>query len=275
MTQALSGFITPGKKLEPAIQQQVIADFHRDGYAIIRNVLTADEIATLREISDRLLDDPALAKDHVTYAITTQVLRASQALDVAFCDMLVREPFISLAEMIVGSNVAFCGQTVLRSGNGKGVTVWHVDDILEFPLPPEVPGHDRRAQMPVFWFSFQIALSDIDGIEHGPTEVVPGSHRSGQQPPAEEANRVFDGKGATPILCKAGDIYLFNHQLWHRGAPNQSDRVRYLMQNQYCRAWGPYRFNSIDGIKRLPADQLANASPRLKKLLERHRTSGW
>jgi ectoine hydroxylase-related dioxygenase (phytanoyl-CoA dioxygenase family) len=73
-------------------------------------------------------------------------------------------------------------------------------------------------------------------------------------------------------LCKAGDAYLFNHQLWHRGSTNRSDRRRYLMQNQYCRSWGPYRFNSPDAGRRLPADRMAGASERLMRLLEPTRT---
>ena len=52
----------------------------------------------------------------------------------------------------------------------------------------------------------------------------------------------FEGRGPTSILCKAGDIYLTNHQCWHRGAPNTSDRTRYVMQLQYAQRWADARF---------------------------------
>jgi ectoine hydroxylase-related dioxygenase (phytanoyl-CoA dioxygenase family) len=44
------------------------------------------------------------------------------------------------------------------------------------------------------------------------------------------------------MLSKAGDVYLFNHQCWHRGAPNVSDRTRYVMQLQYAQRWADRRF---------------------------------
>ena len=40
-----------------------------------------------------------------------------------------------------------------------------------------------------------------------------------------------------------GDIYFTNHQAWHRGAPNTSDRIRYVMQLQYAQRWADRRFS--------------------------------
>jgi ectoine hydroxylase-related dioxygenase (phytanoyl-CoA dioxygenase family) len=246
----------------------VLEEFYREGFALIRGVLSAEEAGRLRELADRFIDDPAVARDFVTPVVNTQVLRSTQALDRAFADLLVREPMVSLAEAVLGPNLAFCGQNVIRSDQSAGITHWHVDDLVEFPLPENVTRHDARVRLPVFWFSFQIALSDIDSPETGPTEGVPGSHYSGRQAPAEESARVFEGRRAVPILCKAGDAYLFNHQLWHHGSTNRSARRRYLMQNQYCRAWGPYRFNSPDAARRLSDEKMAGASERLSRLLE-------
>jgi len=116
-----------------------------------------------------------------------------------------------------------------------------VDDVLEFPLPEEIARFDARMRMPVFWMTVQVALSDIDGIEHGPTQFVPGSHYSGRQPNSQE-NPQFEEHDAQSVLCKAGDAYLTNHQCWHRGAPNLSNRTRYIMQLQYAQKWADARF---------------------------------
>jgi hypothetical protein len=267
--------ITAGSKLDPAHQERVLEEFYREGFALVGGVLSADEVACLRGLADDLIDNPdKLTRGYASPVYNAMVLRCTQALHRAFCDMLIREPFLSLAEAILGPNVAFCGQNVIRSEPGTGISLWHVDDILEFPLPPEVPRHDPRIRMPVFWFSFQIALSDINSPENGPTEIVPGSHYSGRDVPrGEGAKMEFDGRGPVPVLCKAGDIYLFNHQLWHRGAVNTSERRRYLMQNQYCRAWGPYRFNSTDASVRLPDDEMAALPERAKQLLDVRRST--
>jgi ectoine hydroxylase-related dioxygenase (phytanoyl-CoA dioxygenase family) len=140
-----------------------------------------------------------------------------------------------------------------------------VDDKLEYPLPPEVPSWDRRARLPLTWLSVQVPLSDILSPEDGPTEIVPGSQYSGRLSPKE--NPVFEGQGAVPVLCRAGDIYLFNHQVWHRGSPNTGKRTRYLMQLQYARgdslAW------RCQGATRTPALEkvLAGADPALLEVM--------
>jgi ectoine hydroxylase-related dioxygenase (phytanoyl-CoA dioxygenase family) len=114
---------------------------------------------------------------------------------------------------------------------------------VEFPLPPAIPRFDSRMRMPVFWMTIQVALSDIDSLQHGATQFVPTSHYSGRPPQSE--NPVFEGRSPISILCKAGDIYLTNHQCWHRGAPNQSDRTRYLMQLQFAQRWADARFKGL------------------------------
>ncbi|NJR52214.1 MAG: phytanoyl-CoA dioxygenase family protein, partial [Leptolyngbyaceae cyanobacterium CSU_1_3] len=85
----------------------------------------------------------------------------------------------------------------------------------------------------------QVALSDIDELAHGPTQYVPTSHYSGRKP---NATLEFDGHAPQSVFCKAGAIYLTNHQTWHRGAPNLSERVRYIMQIQYAQHWADRRF---------------------------------
>jgi len=266
--------ITPGRPLDPDHQARVLEEFYREGYALIPAVLTPEEVAHLRELGDRFIDHPETApQGYAAPVATAMVLRCTQSLHRAFCDMLVREPFLSLAEAVLGSNAGFCGQNIIRSDKDTGISIWHIDDILEFPLPPEIPRHDPRIRMPVFWFSFQIALSDIDSPEKGPTEVVPGSHYSGRDVnPARKASvdpSEFEGRRPTPILCRAGDVYLFNHQLWHRGSINRSNERRYLMQNQYCKAWGRTRFASADAVCKIASEALEGASPRLLKLLRR------
>src|SRR4029078_3567789 len=98
---------------------------------------------------------------------------------------------------------------------------------------------------PVLCSTVQSALSDIDSIEDGPTQFVPASHYSGRYPPKGEDVPTFEGRAPKSLLCKAGDIYLTNHQCWHRGAPNTSDRIRYVMQLQYAQRWADARFRGV------------------------------
>ena len=217
--------------------------FFREGCTLIPGVLRAEETSALRERTDYYVANPTTPKKHLSYVGDTFVLRRCEELGPPFAEMATHSEIVRLLEAVLGSDVRFNAMNVIRNRPGSAISMWHVDDVVEFPLPPEIPRFDARIRMPVFWLTVQIALSDIDAIEHGPTQFVPGSHYSGRRPEGDEPR--FEGRGAEPMLCKAGDIYLFNHQCWHRGAPNLSDRTRYLMQVQFAQRWADARFKGM------------------------------
>lgn len=259
--------IHDGQPFDEAYTREIIRDFKRDGYVIIPNVLEADEIQALRDKTDELIDDPEMIE--AGYVQKNFILRHTNELDPLFCDLLVRDPILSLMEAIFGPGCQQCGMNVLRTDRTNAIDRWHVDDALFFPLPEDVPRHDPRIHMPILWLTVQVALTDIESIEFGPTQYVPGSHYSGRNP-SQDKTPEFEGRGPVDILCKAGDIYLHNSQCWHRGTPNQSDRVRYLLQQQYGPRWMFPRYNAY--IKyHMPDHLLDGASDRLIKVLGDHR----
>ena len=270
----ISGHIEAGERLSTGETERVLEAFHRDGLAMIPGVLTRAEIDHLRGVTDRCFSDPVLLGTKYTSTTTDgsggregYVLRNTIELDAAFVDMLVREPILGLAEAVLGPDCAFCGQNVIRNGPGQGVETWHVDDVVECPLPDEVPHHDRRGRMPVQWFTIQIPLSDVDSDADGPTQFVPGSQYSGRAPASQE-DLDFDGAGPVSVYCKAGDIYLHNNQTWHRGALVTGSRTRYLMQTQYQAAWAFRRFAEYNRVP-VPDTLLSKSSERVRALLDR------
>jgi hypothetical protein len=222
---------------------QVAEEFSREGCAIIPRVLTPEEVRALRAKTDDFALNPDPASTHSSYAGSAFVLRYCERLDPLFRAVTEHQSILKVVHAVLGPDARFNAMNVIRNGPGQAISRWHVDDVLEFPLPPDIPRFDPRIRMPVFWMTVQVALSDIDAVEHGPTQYVPGSHYSGRHP-AEEL--LFEGRGSVSVFCKAGDIYLTNHQTWHRGAPNLSDRVRYLMQVQYHQGWAHRRFRGFD-----------------------------
>jgi ectoine hydroxylase-related dioxygenase (phytanoyl-CoA dioxygenase family) len=222
----------------------ILEEFAHEGCVLVPGLFSAEEVAALRELTDRFAADETLAARHRSWAGDTFVLRYCQELDPLFAAATTRESVMSLVEGVLGKGPAFNAMNVIRNGPGQAISYWHVDDVLEFPLPEEIARFDPRLRMPVFWLTVQVALSDIDTLEHGPSQFVPGSHYSGRYPPKSETPE-FEGRGPKPMLCKAGDVYLFNHQCWHRGAPNLSDRTRYLMQLQYAARWADRRFRGV------------------------------
>lgn len=231
----------------PCLDQSDIAGiaeaFTREGCVRIPGVLKAEQVAALRAATDAHALNPDPASRHSSYAGNAFVLRQCEALGPVFADMVSHPTFVAIAEAVLGPGAAFNAMNVIRNGPGQAISNWHVDDVLEFPLPDDIPRFDARIRMPVFWFTVQVALSDIDSLEHGPTQYVPASHYSGRKP-SHAPDLTFEGRGPEAVFCKAGDIYLTNHQTWHRGAPNVSDRVRYVMQVQYAQRWADRRFGA-------------------------------
>jgi ectoine hydroxylase-related dioxygenase (phytanoyl-CoA dioxygenase family) len=230
----------------PAVEQvlpRLTEAFSREGSAVITGVLSADEVNMLRAKTDECAANPSTPKKHISYAGSTLILRRCHEMDPMFEALTTYEPVRRIAEAVLGPDPRFNAMNVIRNERGQAISRWHVDDVVEFPLPPQIPRFDPSMRMPVFWMTIQIALSDIDSLEHGATQFVPTSHYSGRPP--EGDNPVFEGLGPVAIVCKAGDIYLTNHQCWHRGAPNLTDRTRYLMQIQFAQRWADARFKGL------------------------------
>jgi len=236
------------KSIEPlsdARYSEIGEEFNRDGSALIQQVFTPEDVQALRDRTDDYFhrrDD--IPKRFASYALNAFVLRNCAELDPLYASVLEHPIVKGLATTVLGPDPRFNALNVIRNEPGTAINVWHVDDVLELPLPDDIPRFDARIRLPVFWFTIQVALSDIDSIEHGPTQYVPTSHYSGRRPISQDNPR-FEEFGPKEIYCKAGDVYLTNHQTWHRGAPNTSDRTRYVMQLQFAQRWADARFRGM------------------------------
>ncbi|HYE08385.1 MAG TPA: phytanoyl-CoA dioxygenase family protein [Planctomycetota bacterium] len=218
----------------------ILADFHRDGFALVRGAIAPATVARLRQLGEAVFADPAAlaAARHGVPFVAARLYEAHPE----FAAFSASEPIYGLMDALLGAGFQACGMNLIRNPPGMAIDRFHVDDTVEVPLPPEIAQHDPRVTMPVTWLTVQIPLSDIETVAHGPTEFVPGSHRSGRAPDDAREPR-FAGRGPVPVLCRAGDLYLQNNQCWHRGAPNTSDRTRCLLQVQYARRWCAARFH--------------------------------
>lgn len=234
--------LQPGQVYSEERNREIADEFAREGCVLVPGVFSPDEVKLLRERTDDYFRRrEEIPQRHVSYVHGAFVLRRGAELDPLFASLVAHEPIHSLVAAVLGPQPRFNALNVIRNEPGQAISRWHVDDVLEFPLPESIPRFDARIRMPVFWFTVQVALSDITRIEHGPTQYVPKSHYSGRHPISQE-DPAFEGEGPKPVFCQAGDIYFTNHQTWHRGAPNTSDRIRYVMQLQYAQRWADARF---------------------------------
>jgi len=244
-------------------------DFDDLGYVRLPSLVSRDEAHRLRDLIERRYQDVAAraATDLDDIRGGVSLMRMFEC-DRAFRDLLAREPAISLVETILGPDCHVISQNALRTPRGKGIVNWHIDDALFFPYFADIPERFRAAlPLPCFSLNVMIALSDVESIELGPTQVVAASHRTGRVP--EFRPMLPSGVTATSLLAEAGDGYLINSQTWHRGAQNESGRTRYLLTTAYGRRFISQRFFPFLNY-RMPDHVLDGADSRVMRLLGRH-----
>ena len=247
-------------------RERIAADFYRDGYRLIEGVLQPAEIEALIGAIDDVFENPRYRDTHNRYGdfIAVRLFETSPVFE----DMLSREPIIGLLEHILGADCHLIAQNAVRNRPGEAISTFHVDDLVIFPLPEGMPHHDPRLRLPVHILTVQIPLTPVPSVEYGPTEFVPGSHYSGRQPNDPQAP-TYEGRRPVAICTEPGDLYLHNGQCWHRGAPNTSDRTRYLLQLSFARRWVSQRFYPFVNYQ-LPEQVLARADERRRRVLGLH-----
>ena len=268
-----SSVIRQGEPFGAEETRRIIEQFNREGYYSLGPVLEADEVEALKDGMVRKHNDAEMRADEEGDHVRGTSLMRMFEHDNAHRDLNVREPFVSLAEAILGDDCHVMAQNALltdpvNGGRAPGPGAWHTDDLVYFPLPAGVERHDPRITMPCFVFQIFTPLTDVESVEKGPTQLVPGSHYSGRQAPKEESP-TFEGRGPVSMLARAGDAYMFTSQIWHRGAPNTSDQTRYLTGVTYSKRFVSQRFYPFIDY-RMPPHVLEGADARLQRLLGRH-----
>ena len=255
--------------------QPILEDFYENGATIIRNVLSREECQQICDRVDQIFSEPYFSEMRNVKNLQSSdggdpiVVHRLFECDRLFRDLLVREPIISIAETVLGSECHCIAQGCILNRSDLGINRFHVDDSLEFPITEKnIEGHDRRLRMPVFRMSFQIALTDQHEDRYGPSQFDPGSHYSGRRP-NDPDNPSFAGHGPTSLLMEAGDLYLLSSQTWHRAAPNTSNRIRYLFHQVYGQRFVAQRFWPYLNYH-LPDYVLEGANERLLRVLGKH-----
>jgi ectoine hydroxylase-related dioxygenase (phytanoyl-CoA dioxygenase family) len=254
-----------GSALSEAHRADLAMRFHRDGFALLPGVL-ASVAPRLRDLIDAAF--AAHPEEVSTNRYGPFIMARMFELHEEFQALLTAEPFIGLAESILGPDCHLVAQNVVRNQPGQSIDQYHADDCVFLPLPADMPRHDARWRLPCFVFTFQCLLSEVPSDAYGPTQFVPGSHYSGRMP-NDPQQPEWEGRRGVSILGQAGDVYLHNGQAWHRGAPNRSDRTRYLLQMAYSQRFVAQRFYPFVNYQ-LPADVLARADARGRRVLGQH-----
>jgi ectoine hydroxylase-related dioxygenase (phytanoyl-CoA dioxygenase family) len=236
--------------------------FNTNGYIVIHDCLSADIVRKLRidlaaagkpSASARVSAAGARAPDprrHVVHKCffensATTVQLVGDSVLASFAQWLIRggpEPRESKSfgsdslQMHLIHNNAF----VVPPGGRGQAPGWHVDDPLQQVEVPEGKTLPVWVKLPVLVVTAMCWLSDCVTPAHGPTHVVPGSHRFGRA-----VDPRFADTRAIPACGKAGTVVLVNSQTWHRGAANESSVPRETVQLTFARRIVGHKFGTI------------------------------
>lgn len=232
--------------LMPHERAHVAADLERDGFAVVPDVLTADEIGAVREALTPEFELGFRGRNpfegHSTQRVYCLVAK-SRAFDRLILDPLV----LDVSEEVLGANFLLTATLAIKLEPGESAQDFHSDDgfyRLPRPRPP--------VSLSTLW-----AIDEFTA-ENGATVLYPGSHRWG------------DGVERTPLpdvvtaTMTPGSVLVYHGTLIHAGGANTSTGDRLGVSIQYATAWARQQENfmmalGVDGARELP--------PRLQELI--------
>ena len=232
--------------------------FHRDGYLFLRHVLTPAMVEALKSDLDR-----GLLERKKTAGAGSELLVRMMETSAASLALFDMEPVVTIAEALLGDDCHVIMNTGIRTPCGAGFHSWHQDDPAHFLVTHGDP--PTNVHLPVLLFTAHYYLTDVEAVEHGPTQVVPGSHLFGAKPARELEGTPDEGR-IESCLGPAGSLVLFNNQVWHCGATNRSDRVRHVVQLAYGRRIIGHKYAPFMNFV-MPEHVYEGANPRLQRLL--------
>ena len=217
-----------------------------NGFTIIEDVIPGSNIDSVREQVASVLTDhaaeteAAIAKTRArghrigTPGVTAfkQVLNQTQI----FAEYLADRRILDIAEALFGPFVRIsCTDCVANHpGNDRGY--WHADwphnqtnaSHIKAPYP------DTIVHLATIWM-----LSPFSP-ETGGTFLVPGSHRTADNPAAGAMLTINqDAPYPTEIQAggEAGSVLVYDSRLWHAVAPNRSNQPRVALIVRYAPWW--------------------------------------
>ncbi len=206
-----------------------IAQFERDGFLILPDVLAPAEIRRLTTLAERVRRRAGPAEDGSVHAL------GFISTAPAFADLVDHPRVLSVVCSVLGWNlhVYHCHLDVHPPAPAAGPPRWrwHQDggrQNLEIETDPR-----PRLSVKVAWF-----LSDVSRPGRGNFQVVPGSHRRNRLPrPDRPELGLPPPAGAIDVLARPGSAVVFDRRLWHARGENRSRRTRRALFLAYTYRW--------------------------------------
>src|SRR5947209_4396723 len=220
------------------LSQKDVQKYRRQGYIVVPNVLSAEEVDSLRRATDEVCAGAAKVTDHTdVYDLEdghtpespkVRRIKTPHLWHAAYAAMVRHPGIVACLTALWGPNVRFDVSKLNMKSAGFGSPVeWHQD----WAFYPHT--NDDLAAV-------GIMIDDID-LENGAMLVIPGSHKgpiwdhhtNGYFVGGIDPTRCnVDFKKAQPCIGKAGSITIHHARTLHGSAPNTSARSRRFLLHQ-------------------------------------------
>ncbi len=239
--------------MEPHLQQ-----LQDDGFTVLPDVLTADQVAATRQAVQELLDaEEAVARRTGTQTDNLRNAHAIVGKHPHFHEFFLCPPVMDVVRHVLGDDARMYDANVrvpMPTGGRdakKGFQV-HVDR-EDYAVIPFVEGRHYPMALNVVW-----CLVDFTA-ENGTTRLWPGSHRSCRVPDPE-----MDASGAVAVEAPAGAAIVWDAAVWHQGGINFSTSPRWTVIAYYQRAWIK---GKTDSVRLIAPEAVAAISDDARNLL--------
>ena len=187
-----------------------------DGFTVIPDFLSAGQLQRVRQGLAPHLGGPSGRNDFEGF--DTQRVYTLVARGRLFEDLAEDARLRALLDANLLPGYLLTASQAINIRPGETAQALHVDDgFYRLPRP-----------RPAVSFSMILAVDDFTA-ENGATDIIPGSHRWGDQKP--------DSADRQPVVMPAGSCVFFLGTLWHGGGASRSDRPRLAVTAQYCEPW--------------------------------------
>lgn len=244
-----------------------LEEFDENGYIVVENALNNNILQDVRKALRASHEADLLGRNAFEGSRTNRV-SALLAKGRVFADLAMHPLAMAVTERDIGTSCLLSAAIAINIHPGESAQAWHNDDgHIDMPRPRPSFG------VGAFW------AIDETTDQNGATEVLPGSHHWGGEPPAgalspevfarnaTDPNAIED-RGAHPdavkITMAPGSVLIIKASLWHRGGANRSAASRLVVVTQYCPGWARQIENQLLAV---PPAIAATLPQRARELL--------
>jgi ectoine hydroxylase-related dioxygenase (phytanoyl-CoA dioxygenase family) len=217
-----------------------------DGFVVLERVLGAGEIAAIKAALAPHLQATPHGRNRFE-GLKSKRVYALVAKDPVFADLVSHPSVLALLDQVLEPNYLLSAALAIHLGPGEDAQTFHYDDgSYHIPRPRPPVG------VSAIW-----AIDEFTE-DNGATDLIPGSHRWGdERPSANDARR-------RKMVMPAGSVVVFLGTLWHRGGANATDRPRLAITPQYCQPWARQLENMALAV---PREVAAGCSRQVQGML--------